>query len=326
MEWFQALVFKVVSPVLSLVIPANRFYWLYIATAIALALAINYTRSRTSARGRWRDAVAASFPGKVFLHPSAIVDYKYIVINQLLQVLVFGWFLLTVVTMTGWTTALLQAAFDAEGVGLAPDTGARVLVTVFTLLAVDFGLFFAHYLQHRIPLLWEFHKVHHSAQVLTPLTVLRMHPVDIMLNSLVTSALLGLCSGVFLYLYAGSVAVYTVLGSNVVVFVFFFGGYHLRHSHVWVLFPNPIRRFISSPALHLIHHSTDPKHYDKNMARIFTFWDWLFGTLYIPDGYEEIEFGMGGDEHLEFDSVWQLYVLPFKNIARRRLPSKATAR
>ena len=54
-------------------------------------------------------------------------------------------------------------------------------------LAADFGFFFGHYLGHKVPLLWEFHKVHHSAEVLSPLTNYRFHPLD--------RVLLGLCIG-----------------------------------------------------------------------------------------------------------------------------------
>ncbi len=138
-------------------------------------------------------------------------------------------------------------------------------------------------------------------------------------------ALVGTVDGVFLYLYSDPVATVTVMGVNAVTFFGFAIGYHLKHTHIWLMFPRGIREHISSPAMHLIHHSKDPRHYDMNMARVFTIWDRLAGTLYIPEEYEEIECGMGDDEHLEFDSVWQLYVLPFKNVARRWLPAKVTA-
>ena len=39
----------------------------------------------------------------------------------------------------------------------------------------------------------------------------------------------------------------------------------------WILFPRGIRSHIRSPALHHIHHSKNPKHFDKNFARVFTF-------------------------------------------------------
>jgi sterol desaturase/sphingolipid hydroxylase (fatty acid hydroxylase superfamily) len=189
--------------------------------------------------------------------------------------------------------------------------------TVCLLLAVDGGLFLAHWLQHKVPVLWEFHKVHHSAEVLTPVTDLRMHPVDTILSILIQTCLVGAANAVFLYLYADPVAQVTVIGANFLGFILYLGGYHLKHSHVWILYPRGIREHISSPALHLIHHSTNPKHFDKNFARFFTFWDPLAGTLYIPEGKEELEFGLEEKDQKGLRTVWQLYVTPFRNVFAR---------
>ncbi|MFT7595977.1 MAG: sterol desaturase/sphingolipid hydroxylase (fatty acid hydroxylase superfamily) [Paracoccaceae bacterium] len=104
--------------------------------------------------------------------------------------------------------------------------------------------------------------------------------------------------------------------SNAVVFVFYFFGYHLRHSHVWIMFPKGIRQIISSPALHLIHHSVDQKHWDKNFGRIFILWDRVVGAAYIPTDREEIRFGIGTDEDGQYNSVYKLYMLPFRKAAR----------
>ena len=50
-------------------------------------------------------------------------------------------------------------------------------MTVTLFLAYELGYWLNHYVPHRVPFLWEFHKVHHSATVLTPLTNFRVHPV-----------------------------------------------------------------------------------------------------------------------------------------------------
>ena len=95
-------------------------------------------------------------------------------------------------------------------------------------------------------------------------------------------------------------------------FVFLFAGYNLRHTHLWILWPKPLRYVISSPALHQIHHSTAEKHFDKNFARTFIFWDWLFGTLYLPTEREEITYGLGEEENRKYRSLKQIYLEPFK--------------
>ena len=268
---------------------------------------------------RWslRGALKETFAKRVFLHPSALLDYRYAAVNWLLQALVFGALMvgtakiaLTVVSVL--SNVLGSKAAEATEPGLLMSGVYGVLV----LLAIDFGLFLAHWLMHRFPLLWEFHKVHHSAEILTPFTVMRMHPVDLIINSAVTSTMVGVVNGLFVYAYAGPVDELWLIGSNAAVFVFFLGGYHLRHSHVWVMFPRGLREVISSPALHLIHHSTDAKHYDQNFGRMFVWWDRMAGSLYQPTEREEITFGLGEHEQDSYDTVAKLYYKPFVRAAK----------
>jgi sterol desaturase/sphingolipid hydroxylase (fatty acid hydroxylase superfamily) len=203
-----------------------------------------------------------------------------------------------------------------------PGIAAGVAFTVAVFMAMDFGNFFAHWLQHKIPWLWEFHKIHHSAEVLTPLTALRVHPVGEILTTQVIALCIGVVNGGFLYVYQGPVAQTTIAGVNALDFLYYtIGAYHLAHSHVWLMFPRGLREIFLSPALHLIHHSIDMKHRDKNFAFTFTFWDRLFGTLYMPQDCEKetLVLGLGDGEERDFKSVWQLYATPFRNlIARHR--------
>ena len=57
-------------------------------------------------------------------------------------------------------------------------------VTIRLLLLLDIGHYISHYIQHKVPFFWEFHKVHHAAEVLTPVTAFRAHPVESILDSL----------------------------------------------------------------------------------------------------------------------------------------------
>ena len=51
--------------------------------------------------------------------------------------------------------------------------------------------------KHHVPVLWEFLKAHHSAQVLTPITVFRMYPIDDILSGIRTALPIGTVAGVF---------------------------------------------------------------------------------------------------------------------------------
>ena len=99
---------------------------------------------------------------------------------------------------------------------------------------MDLGLFLAHYLQHGVPVLWGFHKVHHSAQVLTPFTAYRMHLVDDVLAMSLSGLFAGVVLGTFNFRQPGNAGAATILGLNAALFLYYAFGYNLRHSHVWL--------------------------------------------------------------------------------------------
>jgi len=293
---------------------SNRIYWLYLACAAVIALVVHLCRAPNGSR-RYR--LAFSFPRAIVMHPSSIADCGLWLLNSLLLLLVIPAVWISGDTVKAVTAAALSGVFGIESLGLVPGTSARIAYTIANILALDGGLFFAHYLHHRVPFLWELHKVHHSAEVLTPITVFRVHPIEAWINLSVVGTVVGFAAGIFGFVFGAPPAIFAVNGINLVMFVFLIAGYHLRHSHVWVMFPRPIARHISSPAMHLIHHSRDPKHADKNFAQIFNFWDRLTGTLYLPTAQEAVAFGLHDGEHLEFRGVVRLYLRPLRNIAVR---------
>ncbi len=312
---------EAVNPFSYLVMPSNRFYWLFLLGALVITGLVYLLRDSKPGQRSLRDLLRFCFPKNVFLHHSAVVDYKFVTANWLLDVLVLGWIFGNISVIALWVGSGLEVLFGAGGAGLDPTVTARVAFTILIMFAVDSGLFFAHYLEYRIPVLWEFHKIHHSAAVLTPITALRMHPIDMIVNLWMIGLFVGMVRGVFSYCYAVEVSAFSIDELDIGTFVFFLAGYHLRHSHIWLPFPKFIRHVISSPALHHIHHSDQPKHFDKNFGRIPLFWDWIYGTLYIPKEREATNFGLYEGEHLEYDGVWQLFSLPFKKIARDHVPA-----
>lgn len=311
MDWPTQLAQAALLPFAHLLAPAARLWWGYLAGALALA-ALAWALG--GGRG-WRSLLAFCFPGDVFGHPSARLDYKFFLVNKAS----FGFFLAPLVavepTASTWAHDLL--AGERGGLGLEGGFAAVVACTAALLLAFDFGIFVTHWLQHRVPWLWEFHKVHHSAETLTPVTNYRMHPVDELVSALIVGLCSGAAYGVLRFVYAAPPSEFTVLGVNAGLFAFYLFGFNLRHSHVWVSYPAWLSRILVSPAQHQIHHSRDPRHFDRNFGLIFAVWDWAFGTLYVPRGREKLEYGLG-EESRDFDGLATLYLAPF-----RKLRSKA---
>jgi len=297
----------------------DRFFVGYLAVALVFAVLV-LRRDASGRRRSLRELLAALFPRRVFLHPSALLDYRFVLVNYFVIALLVAVMFLSAATTTGWMVSGLELALGPNHHPATPGLVAGLAFTVVVFMAMDFGNFFAHWLQHKIPWLWEFHKIHHSAEVLTPITALRVHPVGEILTTQVIALCVGAVNGGFFYIYQGPVAQMTIAGVNALDFLYYtIGAYHLAHSHVWLMFPRMLREIFLSPALHLIHHSVAPKHRDKNFAFTFTLWDRLFGTLYMPQEHEKdtLVLGLGDGAEHELKTVWQLYARPFRNLVTR---------
>ena len=304
-----------VHPLLYFFHGGQRIYFLYLATAIGLAFWIYESGKRhrpESAQGFFQFC----FPKEVYTHPSAILDYKFFFINRIAFVLFLGTLILSSTLASTATETVLKSVFPAPETSAAPVLVLGILLTLTAVLAQDFGVFFMHYLMHKIPFLWEFHKVHHSAQTLTPMTVYRMHPVDDILTGSLSGILMGVVYGVFAFAFSGAAQEIKILHLNAVVFVFYVAGYNLRHSHIWLPLKGIWGKILISPAHHQIHHSSELRHTDKNMGFIFGFWDWMAGTLYIPETKEEFRLGLHDQEDRDYQTISALYLLPFKKAFR----------
>jgi sterol desaturase/sphingolipid hydroxylase (fatty acid hydroxylase superfamily) len=298
----------------------NRFFIGYLAVSLVLAIVVLRHDPRTGEPRPLRHLFASLFPRRVFLHPSALVDYRFVLTNYFVVALLVAFMFLSAGITTTWFAAAIEWVLGPNQHSATPGIAASVVFTIAIFMAMDFGNFLAHWLQHKVPWLWEFHKIHHSAEVLTPITALRVHPVSEIFNTQVIALCVGAVNAGFLYAYQGPIAQTTIAGVNALDFLYYtIGAYHLAHSHVWLMFPHGVRAIFLSPALHLIHHSVALKHRDKNFAFTFTFWDRLFGTLYMPDDAEKhtLVLGLGDGEEKEFDSVWALYATPFRNLLAR---------
>lgn len=205
---------------------------------------------------------------------------------------------------------------DVLGQGpLITDPGWRshLFYSVLIFLAADLGFFISHLTLHKVPFFWEFHKVHHSAQVLTPITVERLHPVDLVLTGFCISVLTGLVAGTLDYVVPLAVE-YRIANFGAIFFVYSLTA-NFRHSHIWLSYGWHLSHVLSSPAQHQIHHSSDPAHFDKNMGLVLSVWDWLCGTLYVPKQQENLTFGIDGKEDEQYQNLFKLYFLPVAKAA-----------
>ncbi len=264
----------------------SRLAVFYLCCTVVMVYAIWLFRGRPSGFLRFL------LPKEVYFHRSNLIDIQVFLINLFLGALgVFGAALFTPVI----ASFVLNQLVSLQGSAFQPfdiTWGRSAIATVIVILTLDFCKYWAHYIHHENRLLWPFHALHHSAEVMTPLTANRNHPVFILIRNLIYSLVLGTVQALVLFLLIGKIDLLTIGGANAGYFLFNLLGANLRHSHVWLSYGPVMEHIFISPAQHQIHHSRAKKHFNKNYGEVFAFWDWMFGTLYVPQGYEELEFGL----------------------------------
>jgi sterol desaturase/sphingolipid hydroxylase (fatty acid hydroxylase superfamily)/creatinine amidohydrolase/Fe(II)-dependent formamide hydrolase-like protein len=287
----------------------ERTHWVFLLTAVLLAFGVYVGNAKQD----WSIKGAAQFifPKDVWWHKSSRLDYAYFAVNAFIMLLIFtpliGFAYPAVVELGMNTlTALNVPTFNG------PPIGVAALYFICVILMTDFMIFLAHYLQHKVSFLWQFHKVHHAAEVLNPMTLYRQHPMDFVLTGILAGGGAALIHSIFSYTFSEPFSLFALGGLNVVALMFYLLGYNLRHSHIRLSFGKIADRYFISPEQHQLHHSCVEAHFDKNMGLIFAVWDRLFKTHYIPARDEDIVLGLPDGEAKEFNSVLKLYFLPFK--------------
>jgi len=168
----------------------------------------------------------------------------------------------------------------------------------------DITAYWIHRATHKIPLLWRFHRVHHSDTTMDSSTVFRFHPIEIILvfgvGNIVTAALFG--TDVI------SMALYYFI-----LYIFFFFEHANLNYPRWL--NSTLGLIFVMPDHHRVHHQQDQFYTDSNYADILILWDRLFGTFKMMP-LAKMKYGL-----IEFDSENKqsfLYLIksPFFNIKR----------
>ena len=291
--------------------PQKRIFVGYLMSAFVLALVWLCIAERDSAKA----AIKKIFDKNVWLSTSSLADFKIILVNRVIMSGTAA-ALVTQITISTFLYKLLhgQALIEPLALHFISAGSVAVIFTVFFFVFDDFSRFYVHRLMHRVPVLWAFHQVHHSAETMTPFTIFRTHPIEGFIFTLRTSVVQGIVISVFLFLFGSKVDLITVYGASVGVVIFHSLGSNLRHSHVKIRYPRLIELFFISPGQHQIHHSTEKRHFDKNFGVALAVWDLIFGSLLHSENQTH-KFGLTtkfGEKH----NLLHLYVEPFKAAIR----------
>ncbi|WP_019028554.1 sterol desaturase family protein [Colwellia piezophila] len=296
----------------------KRIFWLYLVAALLLAIPVFWQKY---ARFSLLAFLKFALPKRVYTHPSARHDYALLVINKFIKAALFPLVVITMAPVAMGVSSAIEYLFGYLEPIAFSTTAIIAIFTVLLFLFDDFTRFILHYLLHKIPVLWEFHKVHHSAKVLTPFTIYRSHPVESLLYAFRMTLTQGFVVGLCYYLFGPTLKMYDILGANALVFLFNFCGSNLRHSHIWLSWGDKIEKYFISPAQHQIHHSDNPKHFDTNFGSALAVWDRIFSCHIKASQVGKITYGISV-HHQGHNSLLQIYLEPFKKAAISLLPKR----
>jgi sterol desaturase/sphingolipid hydroxylase (fatty acid hydroxylase superfamily) len=254
--------------------PTRRLFWLSIISSVMLVLLVLKLQGR---RLNWRMLRHVFLSKRYWLNSSTRTDLRWFSVNCGVKAILATIFLGSQLVITMAVALALQSEFGTFSATALPWLTIAIIYTLVFFVAEDFSRFLLHVAMHRVPFLWQLHKVHHSATTLTPLTVHRVHPVETCLYFARGILVFGLISGFFIYCFGNQLTALDILGVDALGFLFNLVGANLRHSHIWLSFGR-VEKFLISPAQHQIHHSSHELHRDTNFGTCLSIWDRSIGS------------------------------------------------
>jgi sterol desaturase/sphingolipid hydroxylase (fatty acid hydroxylase superfamily) len=217
---------------------------------------------------------------------------------------------LAIVTLPLVPVSFVAAAFwaQAQHIGLlnmAGDLMPGWLAALLTLFLRGFVSFATHWLNHKVPLLWRLHRVHHLDTALDVTSTVRFHPLE-----MPVAAMLGLPLIVAFGLSPWALVLYELLDVAVTLF-----------SHANLRVPSIIDRYlrylIVTPNLHAVHHSAWQPETDSNFSAVFPVWDLIFGTFRTRtrEPIESMALGLSSHRGPEVYRVGWLLLSPLRRFA-----------
>jgi sterol desaturase/sphingolipid hydroxylase (fatty acid hydroxylase superfamily) len=298
----------------------NSLWWPLLALTLIITTAFwvfRKGRGAKDAEGKERQMglLEYLFPKSIYTHKSARVDiWLYLLDRGLMPVWVIA-FLGSVAPFLEKNTIDLMQWLFGESPAIQPTIIWKLAYGAVTLLIYDTIFFFTHLMMHKTKIGWAIHKVHHSAEVLTPLTRMREHFIAAPIWALGPAIGLSISGGIFAYLFNGGITQITILNMGIFSFLYALNG-NFRHYHVSFRYPKWLEYWLQSPGMHHTHHSYLEKHWDTNLGLVTSIWDRIFGTLYIAGRFEETPWGLPERDQAQYTTLADNLLTPPREIMR----------
>ncbi len=222
---------------------------------------------------------------------------KHAVVNfgfTLIHLIIHTFLALVIIKISDWCIA---NQFGLVAL-LKAGTLASIIITFFVL---DFFVgWLVHFTEHKIPVLWRFHVIHHADNNVDVTTGLRHHPFESVLRGLFF----------FMAIFVAGAPMYAVMiYQTILIFATAF-------THANISLPRKIDKalsyFLVSPNMHKVHHHYKQPFTDSNYGAVLSIWDRFLGT-FLKLEPENIVYGL--DKYYpneEDENFVKLMKSPFK--------------
>jgi sterol desaturase/sphingolipid hydroxylase (fatty acid hydroxylase superfamily) len=195
------------------------------------------------------------------------------------------------------------AAIDAStnGIGLFNQIALPgVFEVILAILIFDFAIWAQHLITHKVPILWQMHRVHHADRDIDVTTAIRFHPIEIAFSMLLKIGLVYLLGPSAL-----AIILFEIILNGTAMF---------NHANIRLPLPldRVLRLILVTPDMHRVHHSVHRHEHDSNYGFALSIWDRLFGT-YIAQpeqGHDDMTIGLQWQDDRPSRIGWSLK-LPF---------------
>jgi len=168
---------------------------------------------------------------------------------------------------------------------------------IVDLLILDLWIYAWHLMNHRLPLLWRFHQIHHLDEQLDSTSALRFHVGEVILSAILRMPVI-----IVFAIPLSSVIVFEILVTCAAIF-----------HHTNVRLPVKVERYLSyiviTPSIHWVHHHAIRKDTDSNYGTVLSSWDRIFQTASETRRTESMVLGV---ENIKENHLVKLIFMPFK--------------
>jgi len=193
----------------------------------------------------------------------------------------------------GWTGS---NDFGLSRLEIIPH-GVRSIVA---FLLMDLSFYWWHRINHRIPLLWRLHNVHHFDPDLDLSTTFRFHFGELAFSSAFRVVQIGLIDpSLITYL------IYEMIFQLAALF-------HHSNLRLPIRIERILLRLIVTPRMHGIHHSQIKEETNANYSTVFSFWNRLHRTVRLNIPQDAIKIGIPGYAETQDNRLGNSLLAPFQ--------------